>query len=169
MKRKIKRDVLPPSLPIVDALIESDQLVLLSPSFVRLSVPLEKLSRFIGTKKSEVVAFKIDADGRFLYWPHADVHLGWTQFRQIVDPASAVACSQKTQKFNQRYGAAIRSMRESHRLKQSDIHGITDRQLRRVEHGEQAVSSVTLEALAKAHSLSLDDYLNKLSKLVGLK
>src|SRR5205823_295253 len=92
---------------IVDAWIENEQLVLLSPSFARMIVPLEQIARFIGTDKSQVGTFEIDEDGRFLYWPHADVHLGWTQFRQIIDPASAVADIKKTEKFNQRYGTAI--------------------------------------------------------------
>ena len=152
---------------IVDAWIEDEQLVLLSPLFVRLNVPLEKLSRFIGTGKSKASAFEIDEDGRFLFWPHSDAHLGWTQFQQIVDPASAIVDIKKTKQFNQMYGAAIRSLRESRNLKQSEIEGITDRQLRRVEKGDQAVSTPTLESLAKAHSLSLSDYLNELSKCVG--
>ena len=29
----------------------------------------------------------------FLYWPHADVHLGWEQFLMLVDPASACIAS----------------------------------------------------------------------------
>jgi hypothetical protein len=51
-------------------------------------------------------------------------------------------------------------------LKQSEIAGITDRQLRRVEHGQQSASKPTLEALAKAHSMSLADYVEELAKRV---
>ena len=152
---------------IVDAWIENEQLVLLSPSFARLEVPLEKLARFIGTDKSKVAAFEIDEDGRFLHWPHADVHLGWTQFQHIIDPASVLVTAENTDRYNKRYGAAIRAMRESHGLKQADIQGITERQLRRVEHGEQTVSRGTLEALARAHSLSLADYVDQLAKQIA--
>ncbi|MBX3443254.1 MAG: hypothetical protein KF774_12680 [Planctomyces sp.] len=52
-------------------------------------------------------------------------------------------------------------------MKQADIPGITDRQLRRVEHGEQAASKSTLDALARAHSLSLADYVARLAKQVA--
>lgn len=152
--------------PIVDAWIENEQLVLLSPTFARLEVPLVKLARFIGADQSKAAAFEIDEDGRFLHWPHADAHLGWTQFQQIIDPASVLAIAGKTEQYNKRYGAAIRALRESHGLKQSDIHGITERQLRRIEHGEQTASKVTLEALAKAHSLSLTDYVDQLASIV---
>lgn len=149
--------------PIVDAWVDGDNLMLLSPAFTRLAVPLKKLSKLLGTKLEEIEAFEIDEDGRFLFWPHADVHLGWEQFLQIVDPAAALAAKQKSQAFNERYGAAIRALREEHGLKQSDIAGIAERHLRRVEHGEQAASKGTLEALAKAHGRALGDYLKELA------
>lgn len=155
------------SHPIVDAWIENQKLVLLSPTFSRLSIPLEKLARYIGTEKAHVAAFEIDEDGRFLHWPHADVHMGWMQFEQIIDPTAVVKVREKAEKYNKRYGEAIRSMRESQGLKQADIQGITERQLRRVEHGQQTASKTTLEALANAHSLSLADYVDQLAKRVA--
>ena len=149
--------------PVADAWIEAEQLVLLSPAFVRLEVPLAKLARFIGADRAKVRAFDIDEDGRFLHWPHVDVHLGWSQIRQLVDPTAALAEVQRSTKFNRLYGAAIRALREERGLKQTDIDGVTERQLRRVEHGEQAASKVTLEALAKAHAQPLDEYLEALA------
>lgn len=98
--------------PIVDAWVENENLVLLSPTFDRLSVPLKQLEKFIGAETEEIAAFEIDEDGRFLFWPHADVHLGWEQFLQIVDPTSAVAAQQRSKVFNERYGAAIRALCE---------------------------------------------------------
>ena len=154
--------------PIVDAWIENHFLVVLSPTFSRLEIPIEKLSRFVGHEEKLIPNFELDEDGRFLYWPHADAHLGWNQLEQIIDPAKAVTAAKKTLQYNRRYGAAIRALRESMGLKQSDIQGITERQLRRVEHGEQAATKATLEALAKAHSLSLDDYIGQLAKRVAI-
>lgn len=110
--------------------------MLLSPSFDRLSVPLKQLAKFIGTRKEQIDAFEIDEDGRFLFWPHADVHLRWEQFVRIVDPVAAVAARQRSQEFNARYGAAIRALREERGLKKADIHGVTERHVRRVEHGD---------------------------------
>lgn len=153
--------------PIVDAWVENENLVLLSPSFDRLAVPLKELARFIGTDREQTEAFEIDEDGRFLFWPHADVHLGWEQLLQIVDPAAAVAAKQRSEQFNQRYGEAIRTLREKHGLTQSDIPGLTERHLRRVEHGELAASKTTLEALADAHGLRLDEYLRSLAQRMG--
>jgi hypothetical protein len=149
--------------PIVDAWVENENLVLLSPTFDRLVVPLDKLSKLIGSDAEQVQAFDIDEDGRFLHWPHADVHLGWEQCLQLVDPAAALAAKQKSDDFNRRYGAAIRALREASGLKQSEIRGVTERHLRRVEHGQLPAKRSTLTALAEAHRLPLDEYLKKLA------
>jgi hypothetical protein len=148
---------------IVDAWIEGEQLVLLSASFDRLAVPLEKLSKSIGTYKDEVESFEIDEDGRFLYWPHADAHFGWDQCRQLIDPTAALAAKQRSRAFNEEYGTAIRALRESAGLRQSDVKGVTERHLRRIEHGEQAASKAVLEALADAMGTSLEDCLKEIA------
>lgn len=107
--------------------------------------------------------FEIDDDGSFLYWPHSDTHLGWEQFRQIIDPAAAVVAKQRSTEFNEKYGAAIRAVRNEYGLTQAEIKGVTDRNLRRVEKGEIQVSKKVLESLAKAHGLPLDEYLKVLA------
>lgn len=152
---------------IVDAWVENEELILLSAAFERLSVPLKKLGRLIGDDARKCRAFEIDEDGSFLHWPHVDVHLGWTQFEHLVDPTSAILQRRKSARFNRRYGDAIRRLRELRELRQADVRGITARQLRRVESGEQAASKATLEALAKSHNMSLDDYLQVLANLVS--
>lgn len=96
----------------------------------------------------------------------APVHLGWTQFQQIIDPTSVLATAAKTEQYNKRFGAAIRAIREARGLKQTDIQGITVRQLRRVVQEQQAASKGTLAALAAAHSLSLEEYVDRLAKTV---
>lgn len=152
---------------IIDAWVEGDALVLLSPSFDRMAVHHEKLARFIGTEPSRLAEFEIDEDGRFVYWPHADVHLGWKQLLQLIDPAAAVVDQNKTAQFNQRYGAAIRALRVAEGRKQADIGGITTRQLRRIEHGEQTVTRAALEALAEGHEMPVDEYLRKLAAMAS--
>lgn len=149
--------------PILDAWIEQGNLVVLSPSFERLIVPLAKLSKYIGEDEARIGRFHIDEDGSFLQWDHADVHLGWEQLLYLMDPAAAMAAHQRSADFNRRYGAAIRSLREHRGLNQSQIPGLTERHLRRIEHGEQAASKATLEALAAAHRLELADYLGELA------
>lgn len=155
--------------PIVDAWLESEQLVLLSASFERMTVPLEKLAPILGEKKGQIEGFEIDEDGRFLFWPHADVHIGLEQFRQIIDPSTELAAKQRSEAFNRRYGAAIRSLREDKGVKQSNLTGVTDRHLRRIEHGEQAASKVTLQSLAAAVDMSLEACLKELASRVSTR
>jgi hypothetical protein len=152
--------------PIVDAWFEEEKLVLLASNFDRLEVPLAKLSKLIGNDPEGFLKFELDSDGSFLYWPHADVHLGWEQFRQIVDPTAAIAAKQRSHDFNRRYGAAIREFRSERGLRQSDIPGLTDRHLRRIESGDQAASKSVIEALATAASTSLSDCLKRLAAIV---
>ena len=152
---------------IVDAWLEDRTLVLLCPAFQRLAVPLDKLEKYIGSQETDFRAFEIDEDGSFLYWPHSDTHLGWEQFAQMTDPTRALAVEQKKQAFNRRYGAAIRAFREQADLKQVDVTGITERNLRRVEHGQLAATKTTLEALAEAHGMDLETYLKELADMVA--
>jgi hypothetical protein len=153
--------------PIVDVWIEQDDLVLLSASFDRMSVPLAKLVRFLGESRDGFERFEIDEDGRFIYWPHADVHFGWKQLEQLIDPTKAIKDQEKSARFNLKYGKAIRELRESLGLKQTDIQGLTDRQLRRIEHGEQMASTKALESLAQAHGFEIGDYMSRLAQLAS--
>ncbi|MGO8751007.1 MAG: helix-turn-helix domain-containing protein [Thermoguttaceae bacterium] len=149
---------------IVDAWVEGSNLVVLSASFQRLYIPAAELARYLGSRIASMNAFEIDEDGSYLYWPHADVHLGWEQLQGIVDPTTLVVAQRKSAAFNVRYGATIRGLREAHGLTQFDIKGITDRHLRRIEHGQIAATNSVLEALANAHKMSLADYLAELAK-----
>jgi hypothetical protein len=149
---------------IVAARIYEQDLVLVSASANRLVIPLKTLATYIGNEESSVRDFVIDEDGAFLHWPHKDVHFGWEQFLHLVDPGAAVASKERSAEFNQRYGAAIRELREERALSQSQIDGLTDRHLRRIEQGEQAVTVSTVEALAKAHGMDVSDYMNEIAK-----
>ncbi len=149
---------------IADAWIENGVLVLLSPSFERMFVPLETIAKYVGGDSEELKNFEIDEDGSFLYWPRVDVHLGWEQCLYSVDPAAALAAKNKTARFNKRYGAAVRSFREERGLTQGEIRGLTERHLRRVEKGEVLASKATLETLASSHELPLDEYMKEVAK-----
>lgn len=74
---------------------------------------------------------------------------------------------QRRGQFNERYGSAIRALRESSGLKQADVIGLAPRQLRRIEHGEQTVSKKALEALSAAHKVPIDEYLRRLADLAA--
>ena len=151
---------------IADAWIEAGVLVLLSPSFERMFVPLKKIVKYVGDDPEAQKGFEIDEDGSFVYWPREDVHLGWEQCLDLVDPAAALATQARTADFIKRYGAAVRAFREERQLTQGQIQGMTERHLRRVEKGELLASKSTLEALASSHDLRLDGYMKEIAKRV---
>lgn len=149
---------------VIKAVIDDDQLVLVSPTFQELRVPLALLSDVRDEPPDDWRQFELDPFGEFLYWPKLDVHMGWSQLQQLVDPKARLRPQQRSARFNERYGAAIRARREESGLGQGDIVGLSDRTLRRIEIGETRATVNALEKLAAAHDLELNEYLDQLAK-----
>jgi hypothetical protein len=149
---------------ILDARVENGILYVVSPNFERLDVPIGRIPQFKDVDASELQEFEIDEDGAFIYWPESDVHLGWAQLQQLVDPQAALKAAQKSDEFNKRYGQAVQKLREAARLKRADIPGLSEKQVGRIESGECRLTSNAIEALAKAHDLAPKDYMKKLAE-----
>ena len=152
---------------IIDAQWIDDALVVVSPQFERLEVPLAKLQCVRKASETAWGSFETDDHGRFLYWPALDVHMGWNQFEQIVSPEAKLKTEQRSRQFNKAYGAAIRGLRHEHGLTQAAIPGLDARTARRIESGETRATMHALKALSQAHSLSVDDYMAALAKRAG--
>jgi hypothetical protein len=138
-----------------------------SPDFDRLDVPIAEIPNFRNADSSKIQDFEIDEDGSFIYWPGLDLHLGWVQLQQLVNPAAALKASQKSQVFNKRYGKAVQKVRETAGLRPSDISGISEKQLRRIENGDCRLTSNAIEALSQAHMLGPIEYMKKLAEALG--
>jgi hypothetical protein len=152
---------------IIDAYIVGDRLFVLGAKHRLLHVPLGSISALKGQPQALVQNFAIDPDGSFLYWPDLDVHLGWNQFLYAVDPAEVRKAQQRSAGFNERYGVAIRKVCEAAGIKQSNVEGLTERQLRRIERGECRATTAALAALAKAHGLDANAYMERLAKAMS--
>ncbi len=152
---------------IVDAKVEDGVLHAISTNFDRLDVPIARIPALKNADPSEIQRFEMDEDGAFIYWPKLDVHLGWTQLQQLVDPETALKASQKSEAFNKRYGKAVQTLREQTGLKRSEIPGISDKQLGRIERGECRLTSNAIETLSKAHKLAPNEYMKKLAEALG--
>ncbi len=154
---------------ILDAWWEEDTLVVVSPTkegFRKLRVPLEKLPVLQKYPKEKLSNYEIDEDGIFIYWPDIDIHLGWEQFEHVVDQEACLKAKQQTKTFNKNYGSAIRQLRKKSDLRQSDIKGLTARQVGRIERGECRATYNALSKLAKAHNITTSDYMDKLANLL---
>jgi hypothetical protein len=113
---------------------------------------------------NDAPTFSVDPDGSFIYWPDLDIHLGWNQFLQALDPAELRKAQQRSAGFNERYGAAIRKVRETTGILQSKVEGLTERQLRRIEQAGCRATTSAIAALAKAHGLDANTYMDIVAK-----
>ncbi len=148
---------------IFDARIENEILRLVSPRFVRLEIPISKIPGFKNAKTAEILNFEIDEDGSFIYWPDLDVHFGWRQLEQLINPEAALKSAQKSEEFNKRYGKAVQKLREAASLKRNDIPGLSEKQLGRIETGACRLTTNAIEALSNAHKMDRNEYMKRLA------
>ncbi len=151
---------------ILDAWWDRDELVVISPTFRRLRIPVDKLPKLRNASPRDRAKFEIDPQGDFLYWPSLDLHIGWPQLQQVIDPEARLKAQQKQSEFNERYGRAIRALRESHGLNQQDMTGLDERTIRRIEQGKTRATANAIEKLAKAHGMTAADYMTAVAKLL---
>jgi len=149
---------------ILHAGVFAGMLHVVSPDFNRLEIPIARISALAAKTQAELNEFEIDEDGAFIYWPKFDVHLGWEQLEQIINPAAALKAQQKQAAFNVRYGQAVKKLREQLAIKPAEIADLSEKQLGRIERGECRLTSNAIEILAKAHKLSPNEYLNKIAE-----
>ncbi|MFZ0888361.1 MAG: DUF2442 domain-containing protein [Candidatus Binataceae bacterium] len=110
--------------------------------------------------------FEIAEDGSFIWWPSEDIHLDLDALKTVIDPTSRKRAERLRREHGGQYGAAIAAVRKAHGLRQTDIPGLSERQLRRIEESG-AVSLRTIEQLARAHGMSTRDYLDALARKLG--
>ncbi|MGN6625015.1 MAG: hypothetical protein ACTHLN_00220, partial [Tepidisphaeraceae bacterium] len=144
---------------ILDAYWSEDNFCVWSADLRKIEANIDALSCLKGKAPEDINHFEIDEDGSFIYWPTLDVHMGWEQFAQACDPSLALRAKQKGAEFNLKYGAAIRCVRESAGLKQSDIEGLGERQVGRIERGESRATAKAIAAFAVAHKMNANEYM----------
>jgi ribosome-binding protein aMBF1 (putative translation factor) len=152
---------------IFDAQIEGGILRVVSPDYQRLEIPISKIDQLAKADQQTVKHFEVDDDGSYIYWPDLHLHLGWEQLLQIVHPDAVQKAKQKSRQFNERYGSAIRRVREEAGLDIAAIPGLSSKQLRRIERGECRLTSNAAKELAKAHGFSRNEYLRRLAAALG--
>jgi hypothetical protein len=152
---------------IVDAYLGGNVLSVRGPKQRLLHVPVASVPALRNLSPAALRSFRIDPDGSFIHWPIADIHLGWNQFLQAADPLELHKAQQRSADFNRRYGTAIRKLREEAGILQAKVRGITERQLRRIEHGECRATANALQDLANAHGLDMNTYMEKVANAMS--
>ncbi|MGA3123069.1 MAG: DUF2442 domain-containing protein [Polyangiaceae bacterium] len=149
---------------IASAAIEDDKLVVWSCEPRRFEVPVAEIPVLARLNAADRAKFELSTSGSRLRWPSADVDINLDTIREHADPEARRAHEVEARREAARYADAIRRFRQERGLKQSDIEGLTDRQVRRLEEGETVPQIATLRRLAAAHGMSIDDYLQALAK-----
>lgn len=148
---------------IADAVALPDRLLVISCALERMEVPFNRVRSLSQMAPEERLEFEIDVDGSYLYWPKADVHLDLESLRFAIDERARERARLDAVRSNQRIGAAIAFLRDSEGLSTTAIEGISERQMRRIEQGRCVPRTATMEKLASAHGMVLDEYLDSLA------
>jgi hypothetical protein len=147
---------------IADATVADDWLIVVSCEPKTYEVRFDQMPALKKIAPHQRRNFEIAEDGSFIWWPSADIHLDLDAMRTVTDPAWRKRARRMRQTHGRAYGMAIASLRKEHGLRQTDIQGVSERQLRRMEESG-AVSVHTMEQLAKSHGMTLAEYLDELA------
>jgi len=151
---------------IADATVIGDRLLVFSCAMEKFEVPFLSLPALKQIAINERANFTIADDGSYIYWENADIHLDLDAFRWATDPEWKQKFEALRSTHDSVFGRAIATLRKHHKLRQSDIEGLSERQVRRIEQGEGGTKVDTLKLFAKAHSMELDAYLNAVAKAI---
>jgi hypothetical protein len=152
-----------PRLGLVDAYVLRDSLVVLTGDFESRSFPIDRIPVLVSIAPSERSAFEIDADGSYLHWPAHDLHLGVSQLLQAADPAFLIDIEIE-RNSNDFSGRALRMIREARGLRQADVPGLSERQVRRIEDGVSRLRPASARSLAAALEMTVSDLLTEIGR-----
>jgi hypothetical protein len=150
---------------IATATVVQDLLIVISCSLEVFEVGFGELPALARMPPNLRSQFEIDEDGVFLHWPKPDVHLDLDDIRLVRDPKRRAQALLRKHAHDVAFGAAIRKLRQDRALKQTDVPGLSARHIRRIEAG-YVPGDDAIVALAAAHQMNPDDYLNEVSELM---
>ena len=154
---------------IANARVTEECLIVSSCALEKLKIPFSvKVLRDLPVKERN--KFEIDNAGSFIHWPESDIDLDLDALRYLVDPQFKKKSDAERMLVEEKFGHAVKVIRELNKLTQEDIQskaGISERQLRRYETEGIKPRVSSLERLAKAHDMDLNTYLTKLAKVIN--
>ena len=151
---------------IATAEVVDDRLLVISCRLEVLEVPFDSLSALRSIPVHLRSSFEISSEGSYIHWPEPDIHLDMDAFRYVVDPGFRKRAEALSVAADRRFGRAAAYVRKQKGLTQSDVQGLSDRQVRRIEKGARP-RMASLELLAKSHGLELNEYLNLIAETIA--
>lgn len=152
---------------IVDAYPLQDNLVVVLGDLTIREFPKRRLPRVGSLEREAFADFRIDDSGSYLHWPGPDVHLGPSQMLQATDPMY-LADVEIRRYAMEKVSLALRDMRRERELRQSDIAGLSERHVRRLEKEDFRLTVDAAQEYADAFGQSLLEFLDELSRRVTL-
>ena len=147
---------------ILDAYVLDDSLVVVLGDMSVREFPIRRLPHVGGLEPTEFDRFEIDSAGSFLVWPDHDVHMGPSQMLQGVDPVYLAEV--KIRRYEMaRVSLALRDMRTDWQLKQTEIPGLSERHVRRLEKERARLTVKAATRFAGAFGLTVSEFLDELS------
>lgn len=154
---------------ILDAYVLEDSLVAVLGDMSAREFPIEMLPRVRRFEPAVLNRFEIDSAGSFLYWPDRDVHMGPSQMLQAVDPLYLADVEIRRYEM-EKVSLALLDMRRDRHLKQTEIPGLSERHVRRVEKEKVRLTVEAATQFARAFAMTLPEFLDKLSRrITGLR
>jgi hypothetical protein len=151
---------------IADVIVIQDELLVINCAMERLEISFDAMLALEKITQAERANFILSEEGSYLYWESEDIHLDFDGFKTVIDPDYQAKCKAKRLMQNQLFGKAIATLRKQHNLRQSDIKGLSTKQVYRIEKGENTKVE-TLKLLATAHGMNINDYLNAVANLIS--
>lgn len=149
---------------ISSATLDGDTLTVWSCEPKRFAVRVSEVPALASMAPKDLANFTVSKSGSRIHWDQGDVDLNLDSFRYYADPEAKHEQDKARREDATKYADAIRRFREERGLTQEAIAGLTDRQVRRLERGENTPQTGTLRKLASAHGLGLDEYMAELAE-----
>lgn len=150
---------------ILDAYVLEGSLVLVLGDMSVREFPIKELPRVGCLVPGVLNNFTIDSAGSYLYWPDRDVHMGPSQMLQAVDPMYLADVEIRRYEM-ENVSQAIEDMRHIRQLKQTEIRGLSERHVRRLEKEKVRLTVDAATKFANAFGLSLSGFLDELSERI---
>jgi len=150
---------------IANATVAGDRLLLLTCALDTVEVPFAAVPALRRLPAWARPGFIVLEEGSHVHWPAPDIHLDLDAVRSVLDPTWNAHASARVLAAWARYGEGVAQVRAGAGLRQADIQGLSERQVRRLEAGG-VVTAAALRSLAAAHGMAVGDYLSAVATAV---
>ena len=150
---------------ILDAYVLEDSLVVVLGDMSVREFPIGRLPQVRRFEPAVLSRFVIDSAGSYLYWPDRDVHMGPSQMLQAVDPMYLSDVEIRRYQM-ENVSQALLDMRNDRQLKQTEIPGLSERHVRRLEKEGVRLTVEAATRFASAFGLTLSEFLDELSERI---